>query len=102
MHCGCFAKSKVVVDKPRRVLSPLVQHSFQSYFLTLQSLILICKYLRGNEQFLDAACEKKAFRLSPVLTRSSRFQFLGLISNMWQVECGGMNKPHEGQSWHTT
>lgn len=42
MHYGCFAKSKVVVDKPRRVLSPLVQHSFQSYFLTLQSLIPIC------------------------------------------------------------
>lgn len=30
MYCGCFAKSKVFVDKPRRVLFALIQHSFQS------------------------------------------------------------------------
>lgn len=25
MHCGCFTKSKVFVDNPRRVLFPLIQ-----------------------------------------------------------------------------
>lgn len=98
MHCGCFAKSKVLVDQPRHVLFPLNQHSFQSQLLPIHSLafLFVNTSVVMNSTSMQLA-RKKAFRLSPLTDPFLSYPiFLGLISNMRHVECGGMIVLHEG------